>query len=231
MLDDLPELLAERLRHPLPGRAAQSRFEPELSFGRHYAPAPPSARAAAVLALLYPVEGIWYLPLTVRPATMIDHAGQVSFPGGMIDAGEKSQEAALRELEEELGVSADRVELIGQLSPLYLFVSNFSVIPWVGISREPLIFNPSTDEVAELLEVPLSYLLDDANAGRHLRDFHGMDFSAPHIRWQTHYIWGATSMILGELIALVREICRPSLSSGASKDAAVAKQDQRDFAT
>lgn len=146
------------------------------------------------------------MPLTVRPSTMTDHAGQVSLPGGMIEPGETSQEAALRELEEELGVPADGIELLGRLSPLYLFVSNFCVDPWVAVLPERPRLKPSPSEVAEVLEVPLDHLLDPSNVGQHARDHRGLTFKAPHFRWQRHHIWGATSMILSELLALVEEV-------------------------
>jgi 8-oxo-dGTP pyrophosphatase MutT (NUDIX family) len=212
MVDDLPRRLAERLAAPLPGRAAQSLFEPELSFGRHYAPPPTDARTAAVIALLFRRQGKWYLPLTVRPETMADHAGQVSLPGGMIEPDENAEQAALRELDEELGVQQDGVEIIGRLSPLYLFVSHFSVEPCVGLLHAAADFHPSPTEVAQLLEVPLGHLLDEGNRGGHQRDFHGLGFHAPHIRFQNHVIWGATAMILGELIAVLREIWRPGVA-------------------
>ena len=74
----LPELLAARLTALLPGRLVQSRFQPELSYGRHFGPSPTHARPAAVLILLYPHENRWHLPLTLRPAHLPDHGGQVS---------------------------------------------------------------------------------------------------------------------------------------------------------
>jgi 8-oxo-dGTP pyrophosphatase MutT (NUDIX family) len=204
--EQLPQRLAARLAQPLPGRWAQARFEPELSFGRHYAPPPPDARAAAVLAVLVPHEGRWQIPLMVRPQTLTDHAGQISLPGGTIDPGETSQEAALREFEEELGVDRREVELLGCLSPLYLFVSNFQVVPCVGVMRRRPRLAPNPHEVAELLEVPVDHLLDAANCGQHSRQFNGLHFSAPHIAFGQHRIWGATGMILGELIELLRDV-------------------------
>jgi 8-oxo-dGTP pyrophosphatase MutT (NUDIX family) len=206
MDDRLPQLLAARLERPLPGRAAQREFEPELSYGRHYAPAPAETRAAAVIALLYPSDDGWLLPLIVRPQTMTDHAGQVSLPGGMIDQGESPASAATRELEEELGVDRHSVRIVGQLSPIYLFVSNFSVQAWVGFLGQRPRLTPNPHEVAELLETPLAHLVDKTNYGRHARDFNGLQFGVPHIRFKTHYVWGATAMILAELIAMVREL-------------------------
>lgn len=209
MDESFPARLAARLTRPLPGRAAQCRFEPGLSHGRHYAPPPADARAAAVIALLYPRDNAWHMPLMVRPQTLTDHAGQVSLPGGMIDAGETPPVAALRELEEEIGVPSGAVEMLGQLSPLYLFVSNFSVLSFVGVVRETPRLVPNPREVAELLEVPVAHLLDEANWGFHDKDFNGLTFGVPHIEFGGHYIWGATGMILGEWIELARE-CLPS---------------------
>src|SRR5262249_39444965 len=85
---DLPQQLAALLREPLPGWRAHVRFQPELSFGRHQGPPPQDARKAAVLALLYPRDDQWHVPLILRPAHMLDHASQVSLPGGVIEPGE-----------------------------------------------------------------------------------------------------------------------------------------------
>ncbi len=203
---DFPSRLAARLKRPLPGRAAQVSFEPELSFGRHFGPPAADARPAAVLVLLYPMEGRWFVPLTTRPATMVVHAGQISLPGGRVESGETPEAAVMRELQEELGIARDGVEVLGQLSSLYLFGSNFIVLPWVAAARRRPDFRPSPDEVTELLEVPLEHLVDPAHMGSHARRQRGVAIKAPHYLWGRHRIWGATSMILAELVAIVREI-------------------------
>lgn len=202
----IADRLAQRLKQPLPGRAALRPLEPELSHGRHCQPAPPTAREAAVLALLYPHEGSWRVPLTLRPETMADHAGQVSFPGGLIEPGEDAAAAALREYEEELGASAADVELLGTLSPIYLFVSNFAVTPWVGITDRRPAFEPNPIEVAELLEPPLEWLADRSSRGLDVIRRGRLEFATPHFDWQGRRIWGATGMMLAELAALWGEI-------------------------
>ena len=205
-IDNLPRRLAERLRRPLPGRLAQARFSPELSYGRQFGPRAHDVRPAAVIVLLYQHENAWHIPLTLRPAGMTDHGGQVSLPGGLVEADETSREAALRELHEELGVPPDGIEVLNPLSPIYVFVSNHWVTPWVAtISKRPSI-RPNRAEVAEVLEVPLAMLLDSANRSRHQIRRHGLTFSAPHISWRTHRIWGATGMMLGEFIAVIDEL-------------------------
>jgi 8-oxo-dGTP pyrophosphatase MutT (NUDIX family) len=206
---DFPQQLAARLQQPLPGEAAQRRFEPELSYGRHRGPPAADAMSAAVLLLLYHRESEWWLPLTVRTTTVATHAGQISLPGGKVDVGETSVDAALRELEEELGVSRRGIELLGELSPLYLFVSNFLVHPWVAVVDSRPAFAPNPDEVAELLEVPLSHLLDPANHSIHARRQRGVALSVPHFQWGRYRIWGATSMILGELVEVIDSMNRP----------------------
>lgn len=211
--DNLPKLLAGRLADPLPGRAAQARFEAELSYGRHFGPAAADARPATVLVLLYQREGRWHLPLTVRPPTMVVHAGQISLPGGRVEGGESPQQAALRELHEELGISEGEVELLGALSPVYLFVSNFVVTPWVGWCSRPPVLKPEPREVAEVLELPLEHLLDAASRGTHPRTHRGVTLSAPHFQWNGHRIWGATAMILGEFAELLGGCNRGAFAS------------------
>jgi 8-oxo-dGTP pyrophosphatase MutT (NUDIX family) len=203
---DLPAQLAARLERPLPGRSVQSRFQPELSFGRHFGPAPADARPAAVLILLYPHRQRWHVPMILRPAHMVDHASQVSLPGGVIETGESSQQAALRECTEELGAATDCVQLLGQLSELYLFASNFRITPWVGAVSECPQWSPSAGEVERLLEVPLTHLLNPANIGSMQRHQGPVAYSAPCFHWETHRIWGATSMVLAELVATLEEL-------------------------
>lgn len=197
--------LRDRLTKPLPGRRAQARFEPELAFGRHAGPAPASARSAAVVLLLYQHAGEWLVPLTVRPEHLSNHAGQVSLPGGLVEPGETTAAAALRELEEELSVAAGEVTLLGTLSPLYLYVSDFLITPHVAAAANRPAFHPSEFEVAEILEMPLSMLAESSEPARVLRGFKQLRFHAPAVHLAGHEVWGATAMILSELAAVFAE--------------------------
>jgi 8-oxo-dGTP pyrophosphatase MutT (NUDIX family) len=205
MNERLPEWLRERLGQPLPGAAvgADSRFATRPTRWSHYAQAPPEARPAAVLVLLYPHDGAWHLPLTLRPAHMVDHARQVSFPGGAIEQGESSADAAVREFHEELGAKGHAIRLLGPLTPLYVRTSNFRVEPWVGVTATRPAFHRNPVEVERLLEVPLAHLLDPRNRGSRRRNRGGKTFVVPHFQWQSYRIWGATCLMLGELSILL----------------------------
>ncbi len=100
------------------------------------------------MILLYPIAGAgqqatWHLPLTRRTEHLLDHAGQISLPGGAVEPGEPSQRAVLRELDEELGIPAAGIEMLGQLSPIYLFRSNFLIQPWLAACQERLPGSPT----------------------------------------------------------------------------------------
>ncbi len=201
----LPQQLATRLSQPLPGPMVGSRFEPRPALGRRYDQSPPEARQAAVLALLYPYEDRWHLPLTLRHAQLAAHAGQISLPGGRIDPGETAAQAAVREFHEELGAAEEPIELLGRLSPIYVGTSNYQVAPWVAVASRRPEWTPNRAEVDAVLEVPLAHLLDPANFGSQLRTYRGQPYVAPHFLWKTHCIWGATCMILGELVTVLEE--------------------------
>lgn len=203
---ELPELLERRLAEPLACPALDSRFVPRPRWGRTYYEVPPQARQAAVLLLLYPQAEQWHLPLTLRPTYLPDHAGQISLPGGAVEPGESGRQAALREFHEELGAAGHPIRLVGRLSTLYVPASNFAIEPWVGFSPQRPPLEPNPQEVAALLEVPLPYLLDPANLGCSPRQYQGQPYTAPHFLWQSHQIWGATCMILGELVLLLESM-------------------------
>jgi 8-oxo-dGTP pyrophosphatase MutT (NUDIX family) len=201
----LPDRLERRLKEPLPGREAQEACAVEMSFGRHFGPERHDARQAAVIALLYRRGTEWRLPLIVRPPQLLHHAGQVSLPGGLIEPGEDERHAALRELHEELGIVPDSVRLLGELSPLYVFSSNHRVAPVVGyLAVEPR-FQVNALEVARLLEAPIDFLMQRDNLTVMERPEAGSRAKALAYFWDGEAIWGATCMILTELMAVLRD--------------------------
>ena len=215
---DLPRQLAERLQCAWPRRVASQRFAPELAYGRHLGPPGVHTRSAAVAVLIYPHAAQWMLPLTLRPDHLTSHGGQVSLPGGACELGETAETAARRELQEELGVPAESTRIVGRMSEVYVFVSDFLVTPVVMAvdARPSWTLDPL--EVAEIIEVPLIDLTNPANHGDHIlcHPVSGavgdnnpeIEFRAPHIACGRHLVWGATTVILGELIAVLEELPR-----------------------
>jgi 8-oxo-dGTP pyrophosphatase MutT (NUDIX family) len=198
---ELAEGLGRKLGEPHVARPEWSRFAPELTYGRHAMPPPPRARRAAVLVLLYASAGQWHLPLMERTTDNTVHSGQVCFPGGALESDESPEVAAVRELEEELGVPGRALRLCGRLTSMYIYASNYLVTPCVAVAVERPQFQANPQEVAHVLEFPLSVLSDAACIGRHEIRRRGVLFEAPHIEFLGRRIWGATSMMLAELAA------------------------------
>ncbi|MBC7851826.1 MAG: CoA pyrophosphatase [Pirellulaceae bacterium] len=197
-----PQLVAG-LSGGLPGPEAQRLFAPELAYGRHAGPPSVGSRQAAVLVLAYPHEGEWYVPTMVRSHSLKEHAGQIALPGGSVDAGETPAQTALREFEEELGASRGEIDVLGALTPIYVFNSNFYVRPFLGLCLARPDFQPNAAEVAELIEIPLRALLSPENHSSHQIHRRGITFRVPHIQIGQHRVWGATCMILAEVMALM----------------------------
>ncbi|HVT29476.1 MAG TPA: CoA pyrophosphatase [Lacipirellulaceae bacterium] len=202
--DDLPQRIERALRGGYRGSSQPIRMSPELSYGRHAGPAPITARAAAVILLLFRRAGRWHLPLTERPTTLTRHAGQISLPGGAVEIGEPSVQAALREVEEELGFTG-RAGIVGRLADCYVFASDFLVTPWVAASLEPdIIWLPHDHEVQSVVELPLDVLLDAKTMGRLTIERGPLVFHAPCFRVGSTRVWGATCNILSELAGVLR---------------------------
>ena len=182
--------LAQRLARPAP-RDARG-----LSDGFRL---PGRGGDATPAAVLVPVvnrpDGLMLL-LTQRSADLPDHPGQISFPGGRVQAGDATlAHAALRETAEEVGLAAERIEILGQLAT-YETVTGYVVTPVVGWVEPPFTLTADPVEVADVFEVPLDFVLDPANQQRQFR-MQGevrRDFWA--IPWRDRYIWGATAAML-----------------------------------
>ena len=150
-------------------------------------------RPAAVLVPVISRCGDLSVLFTRRTDHLHDHAGQISFPGGRAEPHEESAvQTALRETEEEIGLAADRVEILGSLSE-YLTVTGYRVTPVVGLVRTPLELRPDDFEVAEIFEVPLAFLLDPSNHQRNSVVHLGRQRHYYALPYEHYYIWGATA--------------------------------------
>ena len=156
------------------------------------------ARPAAVLAPIVARETGLTVLLTLRAAEMRAHSGQIAFPGGKIDPGETARETALRESHEEIGLEADYIEPLGWLDS-YITGTGFRIAPLVALVRPGFSLTINDQEVAEVFETPLAFLMDVANHQLHEREWQGMTrkyYAMPH---EGRYIWGATAGILRNL--------------------------------
>ena len=162
-------------------------------------------RKAAVLALFYPKkDNNTYLLLTQRASYKGTHSAQISFPGGKIEKSDKNlEETAIRETSEEVGISSKHVNIIRELTDVYIPPSNFLATPFIGyLEQEPnLILN---HEVDKIIEVPISILLDKSSiTSVELTTSYMKKGSVPAFKINDHIIWGATGMMLSEIKDLI----------------------------
>ncbi len=172
-------------------------------------------RRAAVLIPLINREQGWQVLLTKRPETMPRHPGQISFPGGRIETGERAVEAALRETYEEVGIKPNRVHVIGRLDS-FNAVSEFRVTPYVGVVDPAAPIIPCEREVAESFEIPLKFFMNPANHVPRIIEYDGQkvklwDMPFTDESGKHRHVWGMTAMMLYRLYsrAYVRDFTHP----------------------
>ncbi len=195
--DSLRRVLAAQIQRPLDIPDESARRYP----GREGTP----VEAAVLVPLVMRPEGVTVL-LTQRTAHLNDHAGQISFPGGRIENTDADAvDAALRETEEETGLSRTFIDVLGSL-PRYLTSSGFAINPVTALVRPGFSLSPDTFEVAEIFEVPLSFLTNPANYRLHRATLsdgtHRQYYSAP---WGHFFIWGATAAMLRGMCQILSE--------------------------
>jgi 8-oxo-dGTP pyrophosphatase MutT (NUDIX family) len=207
-LSQLVDRLTERLKLPLPGSVAHEPMraipvgELKPKFEHKIAPKPGS-----VMILFFEEAGQIKFPLTKRPDYNGTHGGQVSLPGGKAEPKEDFIQTALREAEEEIGVSRDEMKVIGRLSDFFVIPSNFMITPVVGYVGSRPTYVPQESEVVKVIEGSLWDLLrDDAVQTKEILAAKTYRLMAPHFLIENEIVWGATAMMLNELRIIVKQL-------------------------
>lgn len=203
-LDDVRRALALTPADGFDPHLAQAYMSPNP---RPTAPPPGiQARQSAVLLLFYTGEdGGLHFPLMRRAEYPGVHSGQISLPGGRTEEDDGSYiQTALREAHEEVGIHAADVDVLGELTPLYVPPSNFEIHPVVGSIAYHPTWTPDPVEVAEVIEAPLSALFDDSIKGEETAERAGISFLIRYYGIGGHKVWGATAVMLGEFETRLR---------------------------
>jgi 8-oxo-dGTP pyrophosphatase MutT (NUDIX family) len=201
-------LLSQRLKAPLPGPQAHEPLRATpigLIKPRFEHRSPP--RPGSVLILLYEESGKIMFPLTKRPDYLGAHGGQISLPGGKAEAGETRIETALREAEEEIGVPASQIEIVGELTEFFVIPSNFLITPVVGFLKGSPEFIPDSKEVKKIINASVEDLLRvDAVITKEILAAKMFPMMAPHFEIENEIVWGATAMMINEFRMVVQSL-------------------------
>lgn len=203
MYTDFLKNLKEELKKDLPGEKAQIKMAPGI---RNYFKPNEKTRKAGVLILLYPKNQDLYISFIQRTEYNGPHSGQISFPGGKLEKGDKNIiETALRESHEEVGIDPKIVNIIGQLTPLHIPISNFVVFPIIGIYKDTPTFKADPNEVEKIIEIKLQDLINPNNCTSKEFKYGDLSFVAPIYNPNKLTIWGATAMILSEFLEIIKK--------------------------
>jgi 8-oxo-dGTP pyrophosphatase MutT (NUDIX family) len=201
------ERLTERHKQGLPGRAYQLKMAAMLK--RSMLEAPPTARKAAVLMLLFQKNGEWHIVLTERTGNDRDpHSRQISFPGGSVEPSDVDLTAtALRETHEEIGVEPTVIQVIGAMTDVYIPVSNFHVQPFLAWTKGTPQYKRQETEVKQVIETPLSVLKNETNwKVKDIRISETQELkNVPYFDVDGKHVWGATAMMLAEFLEILRD--------------------------
>ena len=195
----------------LPGEAIQFKMAPveRLKELKEQAKAKETARKAGVMALFYPSQtNDTHLILILRRTYKGVHSDQVGFPGGKVEPEDESlQETALRETEEEVGVSRSSISVVKKLTEIYIPPSNFFVHPFIGVTPTTPKFIAQDDEVAALIEVPVSLFMDDSTLiTKKITTSYATNIDVPAFLLNDYVVWGATAMMLSEVRELLKQV-------------------------
>jgi len=208
-VDELISKLSSQFNTELPGwDAHQKMMNYERPRPENIREIDPDARQSAVLALLYPKNGEIYTVLMQRNVYEGTHSGQISFPGGKREKSDDSLwHTALREANEELAVRSNHVNMIGELTQVYIPPSRFLVSPFLGYSSTRPDFIPDPTEVSEIIEVPLKQFLEPQRLREKYHLIPAMDsrIKIKYFDIEERVVWGATAMVLSEISEIIKK--------------------------
>ncbi len=187
----------------LPSYTAHQLLAPRPRRGWQPGQTPTTARSAAVLVLLYPLQNTPHILLTVRSSHLPTHAGQVSFPGGVLENSETITDAALREAFEEVAVPPETIQVMGALTTLYVPASNFALHPVVGMCKSCPDLQPAKTEVDRAIQVPIAELADPQHLHVGVRWQDKQTYAVPFFEVCNERVWGATAMVLAEVLTVI----------------------------
>ena len=165
-------------------------------------------REAAIMMLFYPKNTKTHLALILRTSYNGVHSSQIAFPGGKVEKFDLNfQETALRETHEEIGISPNIINVIRDFTPIYIPPSNFMVYPFLGFSNSELIFDIDPNEVAGIIELPMTEFLDENIViSKRMSTAYNLEIDVPAFKIQEHIVWGATAMMLSELKDIIKKV-------------------------
>ena len=204
--------LTDAFKQSLPGH---QNLPPRITPNRSVGSLQPNqyTRESAVLLNLYAHKGEVFFPLILRPKYDGTHGGQVAFPGGSVEPEDETlTRTALRETQEEIGIKAIDVEVIGELTRVFIPPSNFWVSPYVGFLRYRPDFFPDKREVDRIIEVPLSQLTDNLQIEQRTLNVRGHRIKTHGFTVDENWIWGATALIIYEFLEVMKQIKNPAKS-------------------
>ncbi|MBT29951.1 MAG: coenzyme A pyrophosphatase [Thalassobius sp.] len=206
MIKNLEIFLREKLQGDLPGYEAHAQMTENMRL-RKMQQQKSTPRKAGVLILIYHQNNQFHIPFILRPVYQGVHSGQMAFPGGRYEKGDKDLvQTAIRETWEEIGVQIDRSKIVGSLSDLYIPPSNSLVTPTVAVTYEKPSYTPDPREVDKVFDFPIhSFVTEENRKQVKIKLQNGVHIKTPGFVINNQVIWGATAMIMNELLHVLED--------------------------
>ena len=205
-IDTLIEKLKNLCKDELPGESAQNLMLAKPRMNVKFPKLTEHAIPSAVLILLYPYKDDINFILTERTDDVQHHKGQISLPGGSWEKSEHLYETAMRETEEEIGIPEDEIEIICELTPLFVKVTGYMIHPFIGYIHQKPNITPDSNEVKNVFTASITDLLNPINSITELWTIRKTPVDVPFFKFGEYKVWGATAMILSEFKQCIEEI-------------------------